>query len=99
MFPNQFVNVALLLDTLHSATLIPQSGVQRGAPGTYVYIVDAQQAVSVRKVTLGPGDATNVVITQGLKPGEMVTVEGSLAKDGSKLANAAADHGTNPAAQ
>ena len=70
LFPHQFVNVVLLLDTLHGATLIPQAGVQRGAPGTYVYVVNADQTVSVRKVTLGPGDATNVSISSGLKPGE-----------------------------
>src|SRR5262249_37547661 len=59
LFPQQFVNVVLLLDTLRGATLIPQSGVQRGAPGTYVYVVNAaDQTVSVRKVTLGPGDAS-----------------------------------------
>ncbi|MGH8306426.1 MAG: efflux RND transporter periplasmic adaptor subunit, partial [Steroidobacteraceae bacterium] len=57
LFPQQFVNVELLLNTVHGATLIPQAGVQRGAPGTYVYVVDADQTVSVRKVTLGPGDA------------------------------------------
>jgi multidrug efflux system membrane fusion protein len=123
LFPNQFVNIALLLNTLHNATLIPQAGVQRGAPGTYAYVIDAQQAVSVRKVALGPGDATNVVITNGLKPGEMVVVDGAdKLKDGAKVllrqskANnaaaapaqhrhrhsdpgAAADHGTQPAAQ
>jgi membrane fusion protein, multidrug efflux system len=76
----------LLLDTLHGATLIPQSGVQRGAPGTYVYVVDANQTVSVRKVTLGPGDATDVVIAQGLKPGESVVVDGAdKLKDGAKV--------------
>jgi membrane fusion protein, multidrug efflux system len=86
LFPNQFVNIALLLNTLHNATLIPQAGVQRGAPGTYVYVIDAQQAVSVRKVVLGPGDATNVVITNGLKPGEMVVVDGAdKLKDGAKV--------------
>jgi multidrug efflux system membrane fusion protein len=86
LFPNQFVNVSLLLDTLHNATLIPQAGVQRGAPGTYVYVIGAQQTVSVRKVTLGPGDATNTVITQGLKPGEMVVVDGAdKLKDGAKV--------------
>ncbi|HSY07079.1 MAG TPA: MdtA/MuxA family multidrug efflux RND transporter periplasmic adaptor subunit [Steroidobacteraceae bacterium] len=86
LFPNQFVNVSLLLTTLHNATLIPQAGVQRGAPGTYVYVIDAQQTVSVRKVTLGPGDPTNVVITQGLKPGEMVVVDGAdKLKDGAKV--------------
>ena len=86
LFPNQFVNVSLLLNTLHNATLIPQAGVQRGAPGTYVYVVDAQKAVSVRKVALGPGDATNVVITRGLKPGETVVVDGAdKLKDGAKV--------------
>ena len=87
LFPQQFVNVTLLLDTLHGATLIPQSGVQRGAPGTYVYVVNsAEQTVSVRQVTLGPGDADNVSIAQGLKPGESVVVDGAdKLKDGAKV--------------
>jgi membrane fusion protein, multidrug efflux system len=86
LFPNQFVNVALLLDTLHNATLIPQAGVQRGAPGTYVYVIDAQNAVSIRKVTLGPGDAANIVITKGLKPGDTVVIDGAdKLKDGAKV--------------
>ncbi|HXW75388.1 MAG TPA: MdtA/MuxA family multidrug efflux RND transporter periplasmic adaptor subunit [Steroidobacteraceae bacterium] len=86
LFPQQFVNVVLLLDTLHGATLIPQSGVQRGAPGTYVYVVNADQTVSVRTVKLGPGDATNVSITQGLKPGESVVIDGAdKLKDGAKV--------------
>jgi multidrug efflux system membrane fusion protein len=86
LFPQQFVNVALLLDTLHGVTLIPQSAIQRGAPGTYVYVVNPDQTVSVRKVTLGPGDPTNVSITQGLKPGEQVVVDGAdKLKDGAKV--------------
>jgi len=86
LFPQQFVNVVLLLDTLHNATLIPQAGVQRGAPGTYVYLVNSDQTVSVRKVTLGPGDATNVAITAGLKPGDTVVVDGAdRLKDGAKV--------------
>jgi membrane fusion protein, multidrug efflux system len=86
LFPQQFVNVVLLLDTLHNATLIPQSGVQRGAPGTYVYVVNADQTVNVRKLTLGPGDATNISITQGLAPGETVVVDGAdKLKDGAKV--------------
>jgi len=87
LFPQQFVNVVLLLDTLHGATLIPQAGVQRGAPGTYVYLVNsADQTVSVRKVTLGPGDPTDVSITQGLIPGEVVVVDGAdKLKDGAKI--------------
>ena len=86
LFPQQFVNVTLLLDTLHGATLIPQSGVQRGAPGTYVYVLNGDQTVSVRKVTLGPGDAFNVTIAQGLNPGETVVVDGAdKLKDGAKV--------------
>jgi multidrug efflux system membrane fusion protein len=86
LYPQQFVNVVLLLDTLHGATLIPQAGVQRGAPGTYVYVVNADQTVSVRNVTLGPGDANNVAITAGLKPGETVVVDGAdKLKDGAKV--------------
>jgi multidrug efflux system membrane fusion protein len=86
LFPQQFVNIVLLLDTLHGATLIPQAGIQRGAPGTYVYVVNADQTVSVRKVTVGPGDATNISTTQGLAPGEAVVVDGAdKLKDGAKV--------------
>jgi len=86
LFPQQFVNADLLLDTLHGATLIPQAGVQRGAPGTFVYIVNADQTVSVRKVTLGPGDATNIAVSSGLKPGDIVVVDGAdKLKDGAKV--------------
>src|SRR5215831_11821988 len=86
LYPQQFVNVVLLLDTLHGATLIPQAGVQRGAPGTYVYVVNSDQTVSVRNVTVGPGDANNVTITAGLKPGDMVVVDGAdRLKDGAKV--------------
>jgi membrane fusion protein, multidrug efflux system len=86
LFPQQFVNVVLLLDTLRGATLIPQAGVQRGAPGTYVYVVNPDQTVSVRQVTVGPGDANNVTITAGLKPGDSVVVDGAdKLKDGAKV--------------
>jgi len=106
LFPQQFVNVVLLLDTLHGATLIPQAGVQRGAPGTYVYVVNAADStVSVRKVTLGPGDPTNITITQGLSPGESVVVDGAdKLKDGAKIllrtpGGAGAPGGAGPAGQ
>ena len=86
LFPQQFVNVVLLLDTLHGATLIPQAAIQRGAPGTYVYLVNADQTVSVRTVTLGPGDATNIAITQGLQPGDIAVIDGAdKLKDGAKV--------------
>jgi multidrug efflux system membrane fusion protein len=102
LFPNQFVNVEMLLDTLHAATIVPQSAVQRGAPGTYVYLIDkAASTVSVRPITLGPGNATDVVVTKGLAAGDLVVVDGAdKLKDGGKITmpNAnAAPGGTAPA--
>jgi multidrug efflux system membrane fusion protein len=101
LFPQQFVNATLLLDTLHGATLIPQAAIQRGAPGTFVYVVNADQTVNVRKVTLGPGDPTDVSITQGLKVGETVVVDGAdKLRDGAKVSvrqsGAGAGSGTTP---
>ncbi len=86
LFPNQFVNVDLLVSTLQGATLIPQSAVQRGAPGTYVYVVNANQTVSVRKVVLGAGDASRIVVTSGLSVGETVVIDGAdRLKEGAKV--------------
>jgi multidrug efflux system membrane fusion protein len=86
LFPNQFVNADLLVNTLQGATLIPQAAVQRGAPGTYVYVVNADSTVNVRKITLGAGDATNIAVTQGVKPGEVIVIDGAdRLKDGAKV--------------
>ena len=80
------MNVDLLVNTLQGATLIPQSAVQRGAPGTYVYIVNADQTVSVRKITLGAGDASRIVVTSGLAVGDVVVIDGAdRLKDGAKI--------------
>jgi multidrug efflux system membrane fusion protein len=105
LFPQQFVNVALLLDTLHGATLVPQAAIQRGAPGTFVYVVNADETVNVRKVTLGPGDPTNISVAQGLKPGETVVIDGAdKLRDGAKVqvrqpGGAAAPPGAAPRGQ
>jgi membrane fusion protein, multidrug efflux system len=86
LFPDQFVNVELLVDTIHGATLVPDAAVQRGTPGTYVYLIGPDHKVSVRKVTLGPSDATRVSITDGLKPGDRVVVDGvDRLKEGSSV--------------
>ena len=77
LFPNQFVNAALQLDVLHDVVLVPVSAVQRGAPGTFVYVVKPDNTVTVRVVTLGPGDAQNTSIAKGLEVGEMVVVDGA----------------------
>lgn len=102
LFPNQFVNADLLVNTLQGATLIPQAAVQRGAPGTYVYVVNADSTVNVRKITLGAGDATNIAVTQGVKPEEVVVIDGAdRLKDGAKVllrqgAGAKAPQGPGP---
>ncbi|GGF61094.1 transport system membrane protein [Azorhizobium oxalatiphilum] len=86
LFPNQFVNVDLLVNTLENIVVIPTAAVQRGVPGTYVYLVGADNAVSVRKVTLGPSANDKVAISEGLKPGDKVVVDGAdRLREGSKI--------------
>jgi multidrug efflux system membrane fusion protein len=77
LFPNQFVNVRVLVDTLHDATLIPTAAVQRGAPGTFVYLVKPDNSVSVQLVTLGPVDGEKVAVQSGLEPGQRVVIDGA----------------------
>jgi multidrug efflux system membrane fusion protein len=76
LFPNQFVNVSLIAEKLHAATLIPSAAVQRGSSGTYVYVVADQKTASVRPVETGATDRGMVQITRGLVPGETVVVDG-----------------------
>ncbi len=76
LFPNEFVNVHLLVDTLQNATLVPSPAVQTGAPGSYVFLVNPDDTVSVQTVTTGVTDGTNTVITKGLNPGEVVVTDG-----------------------
>ena len=86
LFPNQFVNVRLLVNTLHDQTLVPVPAVQRGAEGTYVFVVQPDKTVQQRVVTLGPGDARNATVTRGLKPGDTVVVDGAdRLRDGAEV--------------
>ena len=75
-FPNEFVNVHLLVNTLTNATLVPSQAVQSGAPGSYVYVVNPNDTVHVQPVTTGPTDGTNTVITKGIAPGDVVVTDG-----------------------
>jgi membrane fusion protein, multidrug efflux system len=77
LFPNQFVNIEMVVDTLHGVTIIPTAAVQRGAPGTFVYLVNADQTVTVRPVTLGPSHGDMVAIDKGLSPGDRVVIDGA----------------------
>ncbi len=77
LFPNQFVNVRLLVNTLHNQTSVPSAAIQRGASGNFVFAVNADNTVSMRSVTAGTTDGDYVAITNGLKPGETVVVDGA----------------------
>jgi multidrug efflux system membrane fusion protein len=86
LFPNQFVNVRMQLDTLHGVTVVPSSAVQRGSPGTFVYKVNDDDTVSVKVVKLGPTEGETTVIASGLAPGETVVTDGAdKLKDGAKI--------------
>ncbi|CAD6534393.1 Multidrug resistance protein MdtA [Paraburkholderia hiiakae] len=86
LFPNEFVNVRLLVDTLQNAVLVPTPAVQTGAPGDYVYLVNADNTVSVHKVTLGPSDGRYTVISAGLQQGQRVVTDGlDRLNDGAKI--------------
>jgi multidrug efflux system membrane fusion protein len=91
LFPSEFVNVRLLVDTLQNAVLVPTPAVQSGAPGDYVYLVNADQSVSVHKVTPGPSDGKSTVILSGLAAGQTVVTDGmDRLSDGAKIKIAAA---------
>jgi membrane fusion protein, multidrug efflux system len=77
LFPNEFVNVDLLVKTLKNAVLVPGAAIQRGAPGTFVYVVNADGTVAVQKVVLGPNTASETAITSGLAAGAKVVTDGA----------------------
>jgi multidrug efflux system membrane fusion protein len=86
LFPAQFVNARLKVATLSGVTLIPSAAVQRGAAGTFVYVVAANNTVSLRKVTLGPASGDLVSISTGVRPGEQVVIDGlDKLRDGAKV--------------
>ncbi len=87
LYPNQFVNVRLLVDTHSDVTVMPTAGIQRGVPGTFVYLVNSDSTVSVRKVELGVTDGERVEVVSGLAPGDRIVVDGAdKLRDGAKIA-------------
>src|SRR2546426_7415248 len=77
LFPNQFVNVRMLLDTRREATLVPNAAVVRGGQGTFVYVINEDRTVALRKVGAGIAEGDSVSVESGLAPGEPVVGEGS----------------------
>jgi multidrug efflux system membrane fusion protein len=77
LFPNQFVNARLLVDTVKGAVTIPNAGLQSGAPGNFVYLLNADDTVSVRPVKVGIADSNLTQITSGLAVGDKVVIDGA----------------------
>ncbi len=100
LFPNQFVNVQLITEVLAGATVVPNAAVQRGTVGTFVYVVTEQKTAAVRVVVTGPSEKGEIVINQGLKPGETVVVDGvDKLREGSALEIVARTTGATPGAK
>ena len=86
LFPNQFVNARLLVDTIHDAVIVPTSAVLNGSMGQFVYVVKDDSTVTVRPVRIGPVDGERTSIATGLQPGERVVIDGSdRLKEGAKI--------------
>ncbi len=86
LFPFQFVNAHILIDTLHDATIVPKAALQKGVPGTYVFVVRADHTVAVRPVKTGEADGERVAVLSGLAPGEHVVIDGAdRLRDGARV--------------
>ncbi len=75
LFPSQFVNIRLLVDTQHDVTLIPTQAIQRNAQGAYVYVIKSDNTASMRTITPGTTDGSMTAV-QGVEPQELVAVNG-----------------------
>jgi multidrug efflux system membrane fusion protein len=92
LWPGQFVNVRVLIDTLRQVVVVPISAVQRGPKGPFVYAIRPDNTVTVRPVTLTQQDETQAVIAQGIEPQESVVTSGfMLLAEGRKVIASAAD--------
>ncbi len=99
LFPNEFVNVKLRVDTLRNVVLVPTSAILSGAPGDYVYLVNPHHTVSAHPVRVGPSDGERTAILSGLAPGQIVVTDGTdRLRDGAtiRVAPPAARRGAPP---
>jgi multidrug efflux system membrane fusion protein len=85
LFPNQFVNARLLVDTHHDVTLTPNQAIQRNAQGAFVYMVSPEKTLSVHPIKVGTTDG-NVSEVEGLEPGALIVVDNfNRLVDGAKV--------------
>jgi membrane fusion protein, multidrug efflux system len=94
LFPNQFVNIKILLNTLQQVNVLPQVAIQHGSQGHFVYLVDAQDKLHIQPVTTGPADGDQVAVLKGVNAGDRVVVSGlDKLRDGAKVVIAGAGKG------
>jgi membrane fusion protein, multidrug efflux system len=97
LYPNQFVNARLLIDTRKGAVIVPSAAVQRGPNSTYVYVVNSDDTVTMRTITTGPSENDQTIITSGVFAGEKVVTDGvDSLTDGKKVQPVAATDKGNP---
>lgn len=77
LFPDEFVNVRILVNTLSPVVVVPTPAVLNGSQGDFVYLVNPDDTVSVHPVKLGPSDGPDTAIASGLKPGDTVVIDGT----------------------
>ncbi len=86
LYPNQFVNVRLLINTLHNQTIVPLPAIQRGSDGVFVFVVSPDKTVNMRPVKTGVQDGEKIAITEGLAPGDTVVIDGAdRLRDGAQV--------------
>ena len=100
LWPGQFINIRLLVETLKQVIVVPTASVQRGPNGTFVYVVSPENTVAVRPIAVGQQDDTRAVITTGLKAEEQVVTTGfTRLSNGTKVSVQAGDGQPQPDAK
>lgn len=86
LFPNQFVNARLLIDTLKEVVTVSTAAVQRSPTANFVYVIKPDSTVEMRTVAIGPTEGDDTVIESGLSAGEQAVIEGvDKLQDGTKI--------------
>ncbi len=93
LFPNQFVNVSMLVDTLRQVPIVPVSALRHGAQGDFAFVVQPDKTVKIAIVRLGPSDGTNTAILSGLQKGQVVVSEGADGLDEGSVVRLPGDKG------
>src|SRR4051812_30740345 len=100
LWPGQFINIHVLVDTLQQVVVVPTAAVQRGPQGAFVYVVEPENKVAVRSVTVAQQDDTRAVISDGIKAQEQVVTSGfTRLSNGTRVAVQRGDGETQPTAE